>query len=159
MITNFKIAPEVVDRFLDLLTDGEHVKVASKRIGYSWSYMYRMKKALPEFNERWLAAIQDGNEIRADQLEEIAEKRAIKGDKILLIFMLKSLRPERFSDRHRDFESLKAIMKLKDIPGYQDLCDGLLTALEPYPDALKAVIAVLERTQQEPKTIEGHTLN
>ncbi len=145
--------------FFDFVEDGQKIDVAAERIGYSKGYLYRLRNRNPELAERWEIALTAGRNRRADELEAIAEERARNGSDLMLIFMLKSLAPERFNDRYRKVEGLEKVLRLEDIPGYQQLCDGLVKALHPYPEALQEVVAVLKELREAGAHIEQRTLN
>lgn len=57
--------------------------------------VYDWKRDDPEF----LAAYEHAEEDAADALEEEARRRAIKGSDLLLIFMLKGAKPEKYRER------------------------------------------------------------
>lgn len=146
--------PKQRETFLNALHDGRTVKAAAARGGHSESTFYRLRKRDLKFQSMWDEALEAGHQKRADELEAIAEKRARQGDSTLLIFLLKSLRPERFCDRLRLSRGTeRPTLRLEDVEGYEELCNGLLECLQPYPDALRAVIAMLDdiKKRREPE--------
>jgi hypothetical protein len=87
-------------RFLKLLREQlanktYNASTACQGIGYHRSTVYRWAEKDPEFDAEW----RDIAEEFADLLEEKATARAIDGSDILMIFMLKSLRPEKFREQ------------------------------------------------------------
>ena len=49
---------------------------------------------------RYVLAVEQAMEEAADVLEAVARKRAVHGSDLLLIFLLKAIRPEKFRERH-----------------------------------------------------------
>jgi hypothetical protein len=82
---------------LQALRDGETVSAAVELAGYSRRSVYEWREADAEFREAWEDAYEQGTEA----LENIAAQRARDKSDTLLIFLLKSRKPERFADKHQ----------------------------------------------------------
>jgi hypothetical protein len=84
-------------RFLAALAETSLVTEAAKRAGVSRGSAYRARQEDEDFALAWA----DVEEAGTEQLEKIAVKRASEGSDVLLIFLLKSRRPERYRDNVR----------------------------------------------------------
>lgn len=82
-------------RFLELLTKTFSVTAAAEGSGLERGYLYRLRKSDPEFAAEWDAAISKA----IDGLEAAAYKRAAQTSDTLLIFLLKTRRPDLYRDR------------------------------------------------------------
>ena len=101
-------------KFLEWLRRGYSVTKACEQIGITPRSAYRHRGAYTEFADQWDEAMEQG----ADELEDVAVKRAIEGvdhpiyqqgikvgtEKIynenLLMFLLKGKKPEKYRERH-----------------------------------------------------------
>lgn len=81
--------------FLEHLSEGDSVSGAAKKVGVSRNCVYEKRRSDPEFKKAW----EDAQEQGTDFLEDAATARAIDGSDTLLIFMLKSRRPEKYRER------------------------------------------------------------
>lgn len=99
--------------FIRHLREGATVVLAAHLVGLSRTTLYQKRVEDPEFSSAWDVAYEQGT----DALEAEAERRAVKGvtkpvyhkgevcghvqefSDILLIFLLKARRPEKFRDR------------------------------------------------------------
>lgn len=99
--------------FLEALRDSANVSASARATGVERWKWYRLRRADPGFAAEWLDAL----EIGIDALEDEAMRRALEGGEepvfyqgkivgrvrkysdTLLMFMLKSSRPERYRDR------------------------------------------------------------
>jgi hypothetical protein len=84
-------------RFLKVLAAGNTIEMAARSAGVDRVTAWRHRKADKEFSEQWDEALEAG----ADMLEEIAIERARQHSDMLLMFLLKARRPDRFIDRQR----------------------------------------------------------
>jgi hypothetical protein len=84
-------------RFLEVLASGNTVEMAARSAGVHRVTAYRHRKEEPEFAAQWDQALESGS----DMLEEIAIARARQHSDMLLMFLLKARRPDRFIDRQR----------------------------------------------------------
>jgi hypothetical protein len=80
--------------FLTGLENTGSVTQASEAAKISRQTVYENKQNDPEFSRQWDEALEQS----ADALEEEARKRAFAGSDVLLIFMLKGLRPQRWRE-------------------------------------------------------------
>jgi hypothetical protein len=95
--TPARLTQQKKDRFLELLRAGQPVTRAAEAAKLKRRTLYDWRKTDPEFAHAWEEAWEQG----CDALEEVAIDRAIKGSDLLLIFMMKGRRPERYRDNVR----------------------------------------------------------
>ena len=87
-----------IEPFLERLRDTCNVRASCEAAGVSRKVAYIHKGRDADFARVWDEAIDDG----VDVLEFVARQRAIRADgpsDLLLIFLLKAHRPEKYSDR------------------------------------------------------------
>lgn len=82
-------------RFLEVFAATGNVRLAASAAGVSRSAPYKHARIDPEFAEKWLSAREDA----VDTLEAEARRRALAGSDTLIMFLLKSLRPDVYRDR------------------------------------------------------------
>src|SRR5688500_10125417 len=86
------------DAFFVALETCGSVTEACKAASISRVFVYQCKREDPVFAERWEQALEAG----ADTLEDEARRRAMqgvsKGSDVLLMFLLKGLRPQRWRE-------------------------------------------------------------
>jgi hypothetical protein len=80
--------------FLTALENTGTIRTAAKAANVHYTTVYREKKDDPDFAAAWENSI----EVAADTLEDEARKRAFAGSDVLLIFLLKGMRPEKFRE-------------------------------------------------------------
>lgn len=83
--------------FLLALARGCSVTQACKLAGVSRQHAYRCRARSERFAAQW----QDAWESGTDALEDEATRRALAGSDVLLMFLLKARRPEKFRDHVR----------------------------------------------------------
>jgi hypothetical protein len=88
-------APDWTARFLRALTSGQSITLACKAAGISRGTFYNRRNADEAFRTALAQAFEDS----ADALEDIARARAARRSDLLLIFLLKGLRPEKYRER------------------------------------------------------------
>lgn len=81
--------------FLAAFRNSANIRASAQAAGIDWSTAYRARKREPRFAEAWGMAEQEA----LDLLEARAMQLALGGDTHMLIFMLKTRRPEKFQDR------------------------------------------------------------
>lgn len=91
-----KISPERKAAFLAKLADGESITTAARSINITTQTAYQWRKEDPEFATNWEAALESGT----DKLEDEATRRALDSSDVLLIFLLKAKRPEKYRERY-----------------------------------------------------------
>jgi len=96
--------------FLEAVAGGNSVCGAVKAAGASRASVYRWKDEDAAFGEAW----NEAREECVDLLEAEAKRRALEGSDTLLIFLLKSYRPDVFSERVRQTIEQKA--EVRTIP-------------------------------------------
>lgn len=82
--------------FLATLRETANVRFACQQAGISRKSAYAARNRSPDFARAWDDAIEDAT----DALEAIARKRACDSSDLLLIFLLKAHRPEKYRERH-----------------------------------------------------------
>ena len=90
-----KLTVEKRTSFLSVLADGASVSQAALSIDVKRPSLYAMRNKDQEFREDWDDAVEAGT----DCLEDEAVRRARESSDVLLIFMLKARRPDRFRER------------------------------------------------------------
>ncbi len=86
---------ELKRRFLEAYERYGTVTSACRIVELSRDSPYRWRQQDPEFNE----AFENSRNVVADDLEQEALRRAHDGSDLLLIFMLKALRPDKYRER------------------------------------------------------------
>lgn len=81
-------------RFLDALRMTGIVTVAAKTAGIHRDTAYFERSQDPLFAKDWQEALDRG----VDMLEDVAKQRAYDGSDLLLIFLLKAHRPEKYRE-------------------------------------------------------------
>lgn len=99
--------------FFDALRDGKSVTASAADVGYARRSVYEWREADEEFRKAMDEAVEEGT----DRMEDEAHRRAVHGTEkpvyqggkhvgsvrefsdTLMIFMLKSRRPEKYKDR------------------------------------------------------------
>jgi len=89
-------AGEWQDAFLATLRNSGNVRVSCEKAGIARKTAYQWKKKSKTFAKKWEDALEDA----VDMLEDIAMERAKKSSDVLLIFLLKAHRPEKYKDRY-----------------------------------------------------------
>jgi hypothetical protein len=82
-------------RFLDLLGTSCNVTLSCKGAGVAPKTAYEHKKEMPEFAEQW----EEAKEAAIEILEAEAWLRAQKQSDLLMIFLLKAHKPEKYRER------------------------------------------------------------
>ncbi len=82
-------------RFLEMLGETGNVRDTCRALDLHRPTLYLWRQDDPTFAAAWEEAIALGTE----GLEDEARNRAINGSDILLIFMLKALKPEKYRER------------------------------------------------------------
>jgi len=82
-------------RFLKALAETGMVSEAARRAGVDRTYTYRARAADEKFAQSWA----DVEEEATEQLEQEAITRALDGRDPLLMFLLRSRRPDTYRDR------------------------------------------------------------
>ena len=80
--------------FLAALENTGSVTAAAESAGISRVRAYECRKLYPAFNRQWDEAL----DMAADVLEDEASKRAFNGSDVLLMFMLKGIRPQKWRE-------------------------------------------------------------
>jgi len=83
-----------IDIFFSVLEQTGNITTACAGSGIARKTIYNYINSDPEFKTR----VDDAKETAIEHLEGIALERARGGSDVLLMFLLKSLRPERYRD-------------------------------------------------------------
>lgn len=85
------------EKFLDLYRKSGNITLSARGAGVTRSAVYDRRESYPRFAE-----IMDAAKTEAiESLEAVAWERARKTSDVLLIFLLKSLKPEMYHERQR----------------------------------------------------------
>lgn len=95
MANRTKRTPEKEKAFLWSLASGESVRGACEYAGLGRQTVYEWRAEDAEFKAQWEAAVESGTSV----LEDIALERAKDKSDTLLIFLLKSRRPDVYAER------------------------------------------------------------
>lgn len=87
--------PDWTVRFIEVFAATGNVRLAASAAGIDRSTPYRRAQASPTFAAAWVAAREDA----IDVLEAEARRRALNASDTLLMFLLKSERPDKFRER------------------------------------------------------------
>lgn len=85
------------DRFLDVLEQTNSVTHACKAITINRRTAYLWREQDPE----WAADWDDIKESNMDELEASAYERAMRGETVLTIFLMKGWKPDKYRDNWR----------------------------------------------------------
>lgn len=105
--------------FLDALRKMPIVSHACDEAGITPSKAYKLRKRAKWFEEAWDDALETG----IDHLEQAAWQAAQDGDRQLLMFLLKALRPAKYREHRRsraDHEDRKIEIVLTQVPARED---------------------------------------
>ena len=83
--------------FLDTLRLSANVYLSCRTAGVTRGIAYIMRDKYPDFRQEWETAIDDA----VDTLEAVALKRAKASSDLLLIFLLKAHRPEKYREVYK----------------------------------------------------------
>ena len=83
-----------IETFFSVLEQTGNISTACAGSGVSRKTIYNYINSDPDFKTR----VDDAKETAIEHLEGIALERAKNGSDVLLMFLLKSLRPERYRD-------------------------------------------------------------
>lgn len=93
-MNNRRDPSEWVEEFLESLRKMPVVKHACTEAKVSRTTVYNYRKQDPEFAQQWDDALEEG----IDALEEKVWSQATDGDRALMMFLLKSLRPSTYRE-------------------------------------------------------------
>ena len=103
-------APTWQDRFVEIFAMSLNVALAAQGAGVSRVSAYRERKKNPEFAAAW----EDAREAAAERLEAAAFERARNISDTLLIFLLKSHKPERYRENYTQYNLNLNLSELSD---------------------------------------------
>jgi len=81
-------------KFLEVLSNSANVRAACQAAGVNRRTAYRHRERNPGFAAEWEEALQEAAEV----LEAVAWQRAKEKSDLLLIFLLKSLKPDQYRE-------------------------------------------------------------
>jgi hypothetical protein len=84
-------------KFYELLESSGNVSLSARGAGIGRTTVYEAMRTDPAVAER----VDDAKECAIEHLETEARRRAMSSSDVLLIFLLKALRPERYRDSYR----------------------------------------------------------
>lgn len=91
-----QFTPELKDKFLEQLREVPNVTRACRVLGLTRRLVYNHRRDDEEFATAWDEALEQG----VENLEAIALERAADKSDILLMFMLKGVRPDKYRERY-----------------------------------------------------------
>jgi len=89
-------AGEWKDAFLAVLRGSGNIRESCEQAGISRETAYKWKKQDKVFADKW----EDSKEDAIEALEHEAHTRAMESSDVLLMFLLKALRPEKYRERY-----------------------------------------------------------
>lgn len=90
-----KLTDNRKELFILILSQGNSITAAARSIGVSRQAVYQVRETDEDFKNAWDNAIEEG----LDTLEDEAISRAKKSSDLLLIFLLKGGRPDKYRER------------------------------------------------------------
>jgi Bacteriophage Sf6, terminase small subunit-like len=87
--------PKNREKFLEGLSEGLSVGAAARSAGFARRTAFEWKAEDPDFAAAWEEAYESGT----DAIEEVAIARAKEKSDSLLMFLLKSRRPDKYRER------------------------------------------------------------
>jgi hypothetical protein len=87
--------PQNRERFLEAVRNTGNVTQACDAIGLTRSAVYTWRDEDPSFADAWEAA----HALGIEAMEDEARRRAFAGSDLLMIFMLKGAKPDKYRDR------------------------------------------------------------
>jgi hypothetical protein len=97
------------DRFLELFAVSLNVAQAAQGAGINRKTVYKEREKSPDF----AAQMDDAREAAIERLEAVAYERARTQSDVLLIFLLKSHKPERYRETHEQQHSGEVTITVK----------------------------------------------
>jgi len=89
-------AGEWQDAFIAVLRGSGNIRHSCEQAGISRKTAYQWKKQDKTFSEKW----KDAKEDAIEMLEYEARVRAMESSDVLLMFLLKALKPEKYRERY-----------------------------------------------------------
>lgn len=91
-----EFTPDLKEKFLDQLREVPNVTRACRVLGLTRRLVYNHRRDDADFALAWEEALEEG----VEHLEQVAAERAIDKSDILLMFLLKGAKPEKYRERH-----------------------------------------------------------
>lgn len=110
--------------FIQILSEGNSITAAARAVGVSRQAIYNYRETDSNFRDAWDNAIEEG----LDTLEDEAIRRAKKSSDLLLIFLLKGGRPEKYKDRVDINVNWRAELERSGLDAQKVLTDMVETA-------------------------------
>jgi hypothetical protein len=92
-----KITSAQYEKFLELLAQCGNITIAAEGAGISRKSIYNKINSDLDYS----AQVEEAKYEAVERLEHVARQRAERGSDVLLIFLLKSLRPDVYRDNYR----------------------------------------------------------
>lgn len=92
-----KITEAKYEKFIELLAQCGNITIAAEGAGISRKSIYNKIGSDAGYSER----VEEAKGEAVERLEHVARTRAEQGSDLLLMFMLKSLRPDKYRDNHK----------------------------------------------------------
>ena len=118
-----KITSAQYEKFLELLAQCGNITIAAEGAGISRKSIYNKMNDDIDYNTR----VQEAKYEAVERLEHVARQRAERGSDVLLIFLLKSLRPDVYRDNYRGTDQQYPVDYIIDISPHraQEVSDTL----------------------------------
>ena len=100
-----------IERFLELLSETGNIALSAKGSGISRSRVYQ----LMELDEAFKLQVEQAQEESVERLEAIARARAEAGSDLLLMFLLKALKPEKYREQYKATISARPVDYVIDL--------------------------------------------
>jgi hypothetical protein len=88
---------KALERFLELLSESGNITLSAQGSGISRAWVYALMEKDASFRER----VEQAREESVERLEAIARARAEAGSDLLLMFLLKANKPEKYRDHYK----------------------------------------------------------
>ena len=85
------------ERFLVLLSETGNITISAQGAGVSRAWVYTTMQKDEGFREQ----VEQAQEESVERLEAVARARAEAGSDLLLMFLLKALKPEKYREQYR----------------------------------------------------------
>lgn len=128
------------ERFLELLRKSGNVSASCDTAELARTAVYAWRDADPDFAAAW----DDAMSLGVEALEDEARRRAFGGSDLLMMFMLKSAKPDRYRDRSTVDVNQTITHDLRRVP-----MDELRKRLQQLRE---------EQDARQPLTIEGNVV-
>jgi hypothetical protein len=105
--------PTIREIFLRTLGEIGNVSASAEAAGIARTALYAWKRADPDFATEWEAAL----ELGGDGLEDAAKKRAMEGSDVLMMFLLRGIKPGKYVQKSQvEINNTMQVADLRKLP-------------------------------------------